>query len=204
MITPTSLHGLRIVCSTLLKITLGASVPVRSNKRGSVVFSSGFQYNYFLPSNVSNFKSTIVVARHVRDLDLRDTYSTIENLLEDSSLVEKQGKQTRSSLAFDVTGETSIGSRKDQRSQRSKRALRVKKVSEMFGTTTTVKANEVTRDGTSWQNGLSKLLSIVEKSVRRSICLFKRIAHTFLSLTDDHIAVQNGNNLDQLEYLCIF
>ncbi|KAF7389893.1 hypothetical protein HZH68_011750 [Vespula germanica] len=64
-------------------ITLGASVPVRSNKRGSVVFSSGFQYNYFLPSNVSNFKSTIVVARHVRDLDLRDTYSTIENLLEE-------------------------------------------------------------------------------------------------------------------------
>ncbi|KAL2745776.1 uncharacterized protein V1477_005930 [Vespula maculifrons] len=110
---------------SVFQITLGASVPVRSNKRGSVVFSSGFQYNYFLPSNVSNFKSTIVVARHVRDLDLRDTYSTIENLLED--LVEKQGKQTRSSLAFDVTGETSIGSRKDQRSQRSKVRTRIRR-----------------------------------------------------------------------------
>ncbi|KAK2586394.1 hypothetical protein KPH14_010681 [Odynerus spinipes] len=66
-----------------VRITLGVSVPVRSNKRGTVVFSSGFQLNYKLPSNISDFEPTVVVARHIRDLDLRDTYSSIENLLDE-------------------------------------------------------------------------------------------------------------------------
>ncbi|XP_014604919.1 PREDICTED: uncharacterized protein LOC106787236 [Polistes canadensis] len=68
---------------SVFQITLGASIPVRSNKRGSIVFSSGFQYNYYLPSNVSDFESTIVLSRHIRDLDLRDTYTRIEHFLEE-------------------------------------------------------------------------------------------------------------------------
>ncbi|KAI4486680.1 hypothetical protein M0804_006050 [Polistes exclamans] len=105
---------------SVFQITLGASIPVRSNKRGSVVFSSGFQYNYYLPSNVSDFESTIVLSRHIRDLDLRDTYTRIEHFLEE--IERKADKMVR--FAFDVLTKlvllASIGSWKDQRSQRSK------------------------------------------------------------------------------------
>ncbi|KZC06088.1 hypothetical protein WN55_07174 [Dufourea novaeangliae] len=51
------------------------------NKRGGVVFSSAFQFNYKLPSNLSELEPTIIPAREARDLSLQDTYETIENTL---------------------------------------------------------------------------------------------------------------------------
>ncbi|XP_076763348.1 uncharacterized protein LOC143430805 [Xylocopa sonorina] len=51
------------------------------NKRGGVSFSSGFQFNYQLPSNLSQLEPTIIPARLARDLNLQDTYVAIENLL---------------------------------------------------------------------------------------------------------------------------
>lgn len=51
------------------------------SKRGSVVFSSAFQFNYRLPSNLTELEPTIIPARQARDLTLQDTYATIENLL---------------------------------------------------------------------------------------------------------------------------
>ncbi|KAK9306594.1 hypothetical protein QLX08_002784 [Tetragonisca angustula] len=65
----------------LLQFTIGASVPVSMNKRGSVVFSSAFQFNYKLPSNLSELEPTIIPARQSRGLNLQDTYAAIENLL---------------------------------------------------------------------------------------------------------------------------
>lgn len=52
------------------------------NKRGSVVFSSAFQFNYRLPSNLSQLEPTIMLAREARDLNLQDAYEAIENLLD--------------------------------------------------------------------------------------------------------------------------
>ncbi|XP_033338159.1 uncharacterized protein LOC117227216 [Megalopta genalis] len=65
---------------TLLQFTLGVSVPVTMNKRGGVVFSAAFQLNYKLPSNLSELEPTIIPARQMRDLQLQDTYGTIENI----------------------------------------------------------------------------------------------------------------------------
>lgn len=51
------------------------------NKKGGTVFSTGFQFNYFLPWNSSQIESTVISARHIRDIDLGQTYLIIENLL---------------------------------------------------------------------------------------------------------------------------
>lgn len=66
---------------SIFQFTTGVSVPVSMNKRGSVVFSSAFQFNYKLPSNLSELEPTIIPARQSRDLNLQDTYAAIENLL---------------------------------------------------------------------------------------------------------------------------
>ncbi|XP_031774847.1 uncharacterized protein LOC100864066 isoform X2 [Apis florea] len=68
--------------NSLFQFTIGVSVPVSMNKRGSVVFSSAFQFNYKLPSNLSQLEPTIMLARQARDLNLQDAYEAIENLLD--------------------------------------------------------------------------------------------------------------------------
>ncbi|XP_076656887.1 uncharacterized protein LOC143361407 [Halictus rubicundus] len=50
------------------------------NKRGGVVFSSAFQLNYKLPSNLSELEPTIIPARQMRDMHLQDAYDTIESI----------------------------------------------------------------------------------------------------------------------------
>ncbi|KAL6428964.1 hypothetical protein ACFW04_008050 [Cataglyphis niger] len=69
--------------NTLYQFTMGISTPVAMTKRGGIVFSSGFQLNYALPWNLSQLESTIIPARHIRDLNLQETYVTIENLLDE-------------------------------------------------------------------------------------------------------------------------
>ncbi|CAL1681757.1 unnamed protein product [Lasius platythorax] len=58
-------------------------MPVVMTKRGGVAFSSGFQLNFALPWNLSQFEPTIISARHIRDLNLQETYVAIENLLDE-------------------------------------------------------------------------------------------------------------------------
>lgn len=67
---------------SIFQFTIGVSVPVSMNKRGSVVFSSAFQFNYRLPSNLSQLEPTITLAREARDLNLQDAYDAIESLLD--------------------------------------------------------------------------------------------------------------------------
>ncbi|XP_011693136.1 PREDICTED: uncharacterized protein LOC105453119 [Wasmannia auropunctata] len=69
--------------NTLFQFTLGISMPVAMTKRGGIAFSAGFQLNYALPWNLTQFEPTIIPARHVRDLDLQGTYVAIENLLDE-------------------------------------------------------------------------------------------------------------------------
>ncbi|XP_018352142.1 PREDICTED: uncharacterized protein LOC108754387 [Trachymyrmex septentrionalis] len=69
--------------NTLYQFTLGISMPVVMTKRGGIAFSSGFQLNYDLPWNLSQFEQTIIPARHIRDLNLQETYVAIENLLDE-------------------------------------------------------------------------------------------------------------------------
>ncbi|XP_043462696.1 uncharacterized protein LOC122498820 isoform X4 [Leptopilina heterotoma] len=52
------------------------------SKRGGLVFSSGYQFNYALPWNASQFEHLTVSARQSRNLDLQDIYSSLEQLLE--------------------------------------------------------------------------------------------------------------------------
>ncbi|XP_051156498.1 uncharacterized protein LOC127278713 [Leptopilina boulardi] len=68
--------------NTLFQITFGGSTPIEMSKRGGLVFSSGYQFNYALPWNVSQFEPLIVSARQSRNLDLQDIYSSLEHLLE--------------------------------------------------------------------------------------------------------------------------
>ncbi|KYM80423.1 hypothetical protein ALC53_09162 [Atta colombica] len=72
--------------NTLFQFTLGISMPVVMTKRGGIAFSSGFQLNYDLPWNLSQFEPTIIPARHIRDLNLQETYVAIENLLNERSI----------------------------------------------------------------------------------------------------------------------
>lgn len=65
------------------QFTLGISMPVAMTKRGGIAFSSGFQLNFVLPWNLTQFEPTIIPARHIRDLDLQETYVAIENLLDE-------------------------------------------------------------------------------------------------------------------------
>ncbi|XP_072764603.1 uncharacterized protein [Anoplolepis gracilipes] len=69
--------------NALYQFTLGISTPVAMSKRGTIAFSSGFQLNFALPWNLSQFESTIIPARHIRDLNLQETYVAIENLLDE-------------------------------------------------------------------------------------------------------------------------
>ncbi|KYQ53412.1 hypothetical protein ALC60_07478 [Trachymyrmex zeteki] len=70
--------------NTLFQFTLGISMPVVMTKRGGIAFSSGFQLNYDLPWNLSQLEPTIIPARHIRDLNLQETYVAIENLLDEA------------------------------------------------------------------------------------------------------------------------
>ncbi|XP_032671066.1 uncharacterized protein LOC116844060 isoform X2 [Odontomachus brunneus] len=61
--------------------TLGITVPVAMTKRGGLAFNTGFQLNFVLPWNLTQFEPTVISARHIRDLELQDTYVAIEDLL---------------------------------------------------------------------------------------------------------------------------
>jgi len=65
------------------QFTVGISMPVAMSKRGGIAFSCGFQLNYDLPWNLSQLEPMIIPARHIRDLDLQETYVAIENLLDE-------------------------------------------------------------------------------------------------------------------------
>lgn len=63
------------------QFTLGITVPVAMTKRGGLAFNSGFQLNFALPWNLTQLEPTVIPARHIRDLELQDTYVAIEDLL---------------------------------------------------------------------------------------------------------------------------
>ncbi|XP_014470405.1 PREDICTED: uncharacterized protein LOC106742194 [Dinoponera quadriceps] len=67
--------------ATLYQFTLGITVPVAMTKRGGIAFNAGFQLNFALPWNLTQFEPTVIPARHIRDLELQDTYVAIEDLL---------------------------------------------------------------------------------------------------------------------------
>ncbi|XP_011499093.1 PREDICTED: uncharacterized protein LOC105363170 [Ceratosolen solmsi marchali] len=71
--------------STVFQFTIGMSMPVATNKRGSIVFSSGFQFNYVLPWNLTQFEPTVVHARaspQAQPLRLENIYMVLEDVLE--------------------------------------------------------------------------------------------------------------------------
>ncbi|XP_012284509.1 uncharacterized protein LOC105701926 [Orussus abietinus] len=68
---------------TVFQFTVGASVPVASSKRGNVVFSSGFQFNYALPWNASQIEPIVLEGRSFEDSELQDVYLAIESALEE-------------------------------------------------------------------------------------------------------------------------
>lgn len=63
------------------QFTIGITVPVAMTKRGGLAFNAGFQLNFVLPWNLTQFEPTVIPARHIRDLELQDTYVAIEDLL---------------------------------------------------------------------------------------------------------------------------
>ncbi|XP_066585092.1 uncharacterized protein [Prorops nasuta] len=65
--------------SSVIQFTLGVSVPILTRKSGSVVFSSGFQMNYALPWNETQLEPIVISSRNIRDLNLKDTYTAIED-----------------------------------------------------------------------------------------------------------------------------
>lgn len=58
-------------------------MPVAMTKRGGVAFSAGYQLNFVLPWNLSQFEPMVIPARHIRELDLQNTYAAIEDLLDE-------------------------------------------------------------------------------------------------------------------------
>ncbi|CAG5102586.1 Protein of unknown function, partial [Cotesia congregata] len=64
--------------------TIGVSVPLlATNKKGNVVFSAGFQFNYALPWNLTQLQSpSIIPSRHTDDFNLNNIYLSIENLFD--------------------------------------------------------------------------------------------------------------------------
>lgn len=62
---------------------MGISMPVAMTKKGGIAFSTGFQLNFVLPWNASQFEPTIIPARHIRDLNLQETYIAVENMLDE-------------------------------------------------------------------------------------------------------------------------
>ncbi|KAH0549492.1 hypothetical protein KQX54_009737 [Cotesia glomerata] len=66
------------------KFTIGVSVPLlATNKKGNVVFSAGFQFNYALPWNLTQLQSpSIIPSRHTDDFNLNNIYLSIENLFD--------------------------------------------------------------------------------------------------------------------------
>jgi hypothetical protein len=60
-------------------------MPIAMNKRGGIVFSSGFQFNYVLPWNLTQFEPMVVHARaspQVEQIRLENIYTALEDLLE--------------------------------------------------------------------------------------------------------------------------
>lgn len=68
--------------SYYVQLTFGGSTPIEMSKRGGLVFSSGYQFNYALPWNASQLQPLIVSSRQSRNLELQDIYSSLEHLLE--------------------------------------------------------------------------------------------------------------------------
>jgi len=58
-------------------------MPIAMTKKGGIAFSAGYQLNFVLPWNTSQFEPTIIPARYIRDLDLQETYVAIENMLDE-------------------------------------------------------------------------------------------------------------------------
>ncbi|XP_034935118.1 uncharacterized protein [Chelonus insularis] len=68
--------------SSVFQFTIGVSVPLITSKKGSVVFSAGFQFNYALPWNSTQFKPSIIPARDIQDFNLTSFYLFVENFLD--------------------------------------------------------------------------------------------------------------------------
>ncbi|KAK0180189.1 hypothetical protein PV327_005858 [Microctonus hyperodae] len=64
--------------------TLGITVPIITNKEGSLASNLGFQLNYVLPWNLTQLQPQIVISTREKknDINLQHIYTTIENLLE--------------------------------------------------------------------------------------------------------------------------
>ena len=62
------------------------SVPIAMDKKGGIVFNSGYQFNYALPWNLSQLEPMVVQARAGRGLgprpSLEPVYASLEELLE--------------------------------------------------------------------------------------------------------------------------
>ena len=71
------------IIGLFIQLTFGVSVPVDMSKRGGLVFSSAYQFNYALPWNVSQLEPLIVSARQSRNLELQDIYTSLENLFDE-------------------------------------------------------------------------------------------------------------------------
>ncbi|XP_024935548.1 uncharacterized protein LOC107274874 [Cephus cinctus] len=69
--------------NTVLQHVIGISLPVFTTKRGGVASSIGFQLNFVLPYNVTQFEPVVIPARQARDLTLEDTYKSIETMLDE-------------------------------------------------------------------------------------------------------------------------
>ncbi|XP_043288497.1 uncharacterized protein [Venturia canescens] len=67
--------------NTVFQFTIGVTVPVAMDKTGGIAFSAGFQFNYVLPWNLSQFDPVIVPSREIGNINLQDVYSAVESLL---------------------------------------------------------------------------------------------------------------------------
>ncbi|KAK0082242.1 hypothetical protein PV325_010803 [Microctonus aethiopoides] len=70
--------------NTILQFTLGITVPIITNKEGSLASNLGFQLNYVLPWNLTQLQPQIVISTREKNnnINLQHIYTTIENLLE--------------------------------------------------------------------------------------------------------------------------
>ncbi|OXU17919.1 hypothetical protein TSAR_004947, partial [Trichomalopsis sarcophagae] len=69
--------------------TLGISVPIAMGKKGGLVSTTGFQFNYNLPTNATELEPVLLHARNERQveqqrshLELKNIYASLEELLE--------------------------------------------------------------------------------------------------------------------------
>ncbi|XP_014207336.1 uncharacterized protein LOC106638594 [Copidosoma floridanum] len=70
--------------TSVFQFTIGVSVPIVMSKKGGIVFSVGFQFNYALPMNLSQLEPMVIHARadDPTQLSLAHVYASIEGLLE--------------------------------------------------------------------------------------------------------------------------